>query len=279
MKHTPRILIAGAHGFVGARAMLRYPGAIPIPGGLLRSPGEALRQFIGENPPDILLNAAAISDIGACEADPEGSYRANVLLPVELAKAAEEVGAKLICFSSDQVYTGCDGTAPYSEELTLPEPANCYARHKLEAERRVLKIHPDGILLRATWMYDMPLYGYANRGNFLVNTLDALLHGRPIRVPGQQHRGVTYVRQVVELLDGAFTLPGGVYNYGSENPLTMEQTARALLDALGTSEQVVDTGERRHDLWMDCGKLKKSGICFDTTEEGFARCVKDYGLG
>ncbi len=212
METTPRILIAGPQGFVGARLMARYPSAMTVEGPLLRNPGRTLEDFVKTCHPDFILNAAAISDIGTCEKDPEGSYRANVMLPVSFARVAEELGAKLISFSSDQVYTGCTGEGPYAEGDLLPEPANVYARHKLEAEQRVLDLHPQAILLRATWMYDLPMYGHRNRGNFLVNTLNALLRGASIQVSGGQCRGITYVRQVADWMDRMMALPGGVYN-------------------------------------------------------------------
>lgn len=277
----PSILLTGAHGFVGARALERYPDATVVPPALVRDPGEALAEFVRATAPDVILNAAAISDIGACEADPDGSYAANVILPLTLARSAREVGARLISFSSDQVYTGCTHPGPYREDEALPPPTNVYARHKLEAEQRVLDLDPTAVLLRATWMYDMPRYAHANRGSFLVNTLDALLHGRSMRLSSREYRGITYVRQVVELLDAVQSLPGGVYNYGSENPLHMLDTARALLDALGLADRtdlLVDTLQDRRNLWMDCAKLRACGIRFDTTAEGFARCVADYGL-
>lgn len=279
MKASPRILIAGTHGFVGARAMAETPSAVGVPGSLLRAPGQRLIDFVAEHQPEIILNAAAISDIGTCERNPQDSYQANVRLPVVLAQAAETVGAKLISFSSDQVYTGCREEGPFRESEILPEPRNVYARHKLEAEQRVLEIHPESVMLRATWMYDMPLFGHANRGNFLMNTLAAALQNKPVQASSRQYRGITYVRQVVGLLDAAAALPGGVYNYGSENPLNMVQTTQALLQALGREGHVEDTGEVRFPLWMDCSKIKAHGILFDTTAQGFLRCVKDYGLG
>ncbi len=276
-----KMLVTGAHGFVGSRVMQQYPDAIAVPGELVRDAGEALAAFVKEHQPDVILNAAAISDIGACEKNPEGSYAANVRLPVVLAKVAGEVGAKLVSFSSDQVYTGCTSEGPYSEADVLPSPTNLYARHKLEAEARVLDIAPDAVLLRATWMYDMPLYGnadWANRGNFLLNTLSAVLHGRPMQFSSREFRGITYVRQVVGLLEQVFSLPGGVYNYGSENTLHMLDTAQALLDALGLTAEVADSGQVRRNLWMDCAKLRENGVFFDSTAEGFRRCVDDYGL-
>ncbi len=278
MQKEPVILIAGANGFVGRRAMDRFPGAVAIPRELLRAPEVGLDRWIRSQEPDWILNAAAISDIGACEKDPEGSRRANVELPLVMAEAAAQLGAKFLSFSSDQVYTGCTGPGPYRETEKLPEPANIYARHKLEAERRILELDPNAVLLRATWMYDMPAFGHANRGNFLVNTVDAVLRHRPVRVSGTQFRGITYVRQVADLLDRVARLPGGVYNYGSENPLNMVQTAHALLEALDLAGEVEDTRENRHNLWMDCSRIRAHGICFDTTARGFVHCAEDYGL-
>lgn len=279
-----KILIAGAHGFVGSRAMEYFPAAVPVPGELLRNPGERLECFIKEHNPDIILNAAAISDIGTCERNPDASYMANVSLPVLLAKTASETGAKLISFSSDQVYTGCPDEGPYSEAILLSPPANVYSCHKLEAEQRVLDQCPDAVMLRATWMYDMPIYGggkelgHANRGNFFLNVLRAVLRGEELGMSSREYRGITYVRQAVTLLEQTFQLPGGVYNYGSENCCSMLETVRALLEILELEGRVRDVGSMRHNLWMDCGKICSHGIVFDTTVEGFARCVEDYGL-
>lgn len=78
--------------------------------------------------------------------------------------------------------------------------------------------------------------------------------------------------------DQLFDLPGGVYNYGSENSLNMYETTKALLDALKLNGCVRDAERMRHNLWMDAGKMRRHGIAFDTTAEGFRRCVQDYGL-
>lgn len=274
-----KVMVTGAHGFVGARAAQHYKDAVCAPGELVRNAGEALMDYIKGQHPDLILNCAAISDIGTCEKNPDASYAANVMLPVVLAKAAKAVHAKLISFSSDQVYTGCVEAGAYKETDLLPPPANVYACHKLEAEQRVLELTPDAVMLRATWMYDMPVYGEENRGNFFVNTLVSAMRDRTITASSCQYRGITYVRQVVSLFDKAFDLPGGVYNYGSENPLNMLETTRALLDVLGVDRYVQDTKQSRHNLWMDCGRLREHNICFDTTAEGLKRCAEDYGLG
>lgn len=282
MEHRP-ILITGAHGFVGARALMRYSDSVALSGELLRSAdAKRIEEAVCALEPRLIIHTAAISDIGRCEANPEASYQANVLLTQAMASAAKRAQAKLICFSSDQVYTGCDEEGPYSENERLPEPANVYARHKLEAEKCALDILPDAVMLRATWMYDMPVYGQPNRENFLTLVLKAAMTGRRIPCADGQRRGITYVRQVTELLEQAARLPGGVYNYGSENEWAMPETAALLLKELGLGDRaealVEIRREARHPLWMDCAKLKSHGIHFDTTAEGFRRCVEDYGL-
>ena len=81
-----------------------------------------------------------------------------------MARAAAETGAKLVAFSSDQVYSGAAQEGPLPETLSL-SPSNIYGQHKLEAEQRVLEVLPDAVFLRVPWMYDLPGYQLPIRGN------------------------------------------------------------------------------------------------------------------
>ena len=261
-----KILVTGPRGFVGARIMNGLDGAIPAPS-LRDADEDAVRRLVDGIQPDVIIHTAAISDIGACERDPAASYRTNVELPVWLAKT----GVKAVLFSTDQVYSGCDGGGPYAEDDV--KPANLYARHKLEMERRTLDVNPEAVLLRATWMYDMPMYGVPNRGNFLVN----MLRQAEVSFSSTQRRAVTYAREVAGLMRKAMLLPGGVYNYGSENDLTMMETACWLRERLFLPVSIQDAGPR-HNLWMDCSAARRYGVAFRSTIEGLDQCIADYGL-
>ena len=262
-----RILVTGPRGFVGARVMDEL-GRDAIPAPSLRAVDEeSIRRMVDEAQPDLIIHTAAMSDIPTCENDPDGSYYANVLVPIWLART----GIKCVMFSTDQVYSGCAGEGPYAEEETAP--SNLYSRHKLEMERRTLDINPDTVHLRATWMYDMPKYGVPNRGNFLVN----MLRQSDIAFSSTQHRAVTYVREVSGWIRQAGLLPGGAYNYGSENTLTMLETAEWLKARLDLPVRLQDVGPRHH-LWMDCSKIKSHGINFCNTVDGLQKCIGDYGL-
>ena len=262
-----RVLVTGPRGFVGARIMDEL-GLDAIPAPSLRSVDEeGIQRIVDAAQAELIIHTAAISDIPTCEKNPEASYRANVEIPVWLART----GVKCVLFSTDQVYSGCAGDGPYAEEETAP--ANLYSSHKLEMEQRTLDINPDTVLLRATWMYDMPRYGVPNRGNFLVN----MLRQADISFSSTQHRAVTYVREVSGLIRQAALLPGGAYNYGSENTLTMFETAQWLKDCLSLPVNISDAGHRHH-LWMDCARIKSHGIHFCNTIDGLKKCIEDYSL-
>ncbi len=259
------ILITGAAGFVGRRLMETVPGAVAAPS-LRNASQEDIRRIVEESGAEAIIHTAAISDIGACQADPEASYRANVQLPLWLAKAAGN--RKLICFSSDQVYSGSREAGPYSEEMTAP--GNVYACHKLEMEQRVLEILPEAVMLRAEWMYDLR----APKPNYLLNVLRA---EGTVAFSSRQYRGVTYLGEVAENMDRVLALPGGAYNFGSETTLSMQELTKRLAALLGKPLAVEDAPPR-HDLWMDCGKAARYGVVFSDVLTGLTKCLQEYGL-
>lgn len=275
-----KILLTGAGGFVGSRICQQWQGRYELctlPRGFLCTADEAvIRAQVETLRPDVILHTAALSDTGYCARHPAEAYRANVELPVWLARAARQTGAKLVAFSSDQVYAGVQQPGPLPETLVL-RPANIYGQYKLEAEQRVLDLCPDSVHLRAAWMYDLPGYGLPIRGNLPLDLLRAAIKGEPVRFSRSDHRGVTYVRQVIENLVPAMELPGGVYNFGSGNAEDMVCTARQFAKALGISIKITEESWNRN-LVMDAAKLERFGIRFDTTQQGIRRCLRDYGL-
>lgn len=274
-----RVLLTGT-GFVGARVLQQLAGRLELsafPRGMLaRASQQDIERVVLEYRPDCILHTAALSDTGYCQAHPEESYRANVLVPVWIAEAARKSGAGLVAFSSDQVYAGLEGHGPFAESLPL-SPANIYGRHKYEAEQRVLDLLPRAVLLRATWLYDLPGYGLPIRGNLPLNLWRAALTGQPLRFSCRDFRGVTYVRQAVENLLPAMNLPGGVYNFGSENDTDMYGTSQQFCTVLGITPPL-EKGDWSRSLLMDTRKAQAGGILFDTTCAGIRRCLQDYGL-
>lgn len=261
-----KVLVTGPRGFAGTRIMDAFSDAIPAPS--LREYNETdVQRLLDQIQPDLIIHTAAISDIQTCERHPDLSWHANVELPVWLVRS----GVKTILFSSDQVYSGSAVDGPYAEEDT--SPGNVYARHKVEMERRALDLRPETVILRVTWMYDLPVYGVPNRGNYLMN----MLLSQQMAFSFSQHRAVTYMRDVAYWTKKAAGLSGGIYNFGSENSFTMLELSSWLKNELSLSVQFQDVG-LRHPLWMCCKKAQSHGILFPSTLDGLKRCISDYSL-
>lgn len=272
-----KVLLTGTSGFVGARIKYNLKNKSGID--LIESPSLVnateykIATIFEQNCPDVVVHTAAISDICICEKNPDESYKANVLIPTYIAKNSS--GAKLIMFSSDQVYSGCETYGPYSEEYVCP--ANTYAKHKLEMEKRVLDINENSVLLRATWMYDLPVQGTTNKGNFLINMLEASGKEQTLNFSKNQFRGITFAREVADNILSLVNIVGGVYNFGSENELSMFDTATFLKDKLNLKVKIDDCAGK-HNLWMNCNKLKNQGVCFNNTINGLLQCIDYYKL-
>ncbi len=258
------ILVTGASGFVGSKIVKTCKNTIACPS-LRNASEDEIKRIISDNDIDTVIHTAAIADIGVCKADPEASYRANVMLPVYLAKASKSI--KLICFSSDQVYGGSDEFGPYTEDMAKPN--NVYACHKLEMEERVLDINPDAVMLRAEWMYDY----YLKKPNYFMNMINA---ESGVTFSSCNYRGITYVKEVAENMENVTRLPGGVYNFGSETTKSMYELTKDFLALIGKTVALNDAPPP-HNLWMNCEKARRCGVIFSSVEDGLKKCAKDYG--
>lgn len=224
----PKIFLTGGSGFIGSRFIQRWKNEYeilsPSHHELDITDADAVTRYVVMHLPDIILHIAAISNTGYCQEHPEESYLVNTLATITLAKAAKQVGAKFIFFSSDQVYNGNAEKGLLSEKVTVC-PQNHYGCHKLEAENSVLDIIADAVLLRATWMYDLPCTDMPAHPNFFTNIKHAMISGTPLYFAINEHRGITHTSEIIEQLPITFGLPGGVYNYGAENIYNTYETA------------------------------------------------------
>ena len=225
-----KILITGTTGFVGSRFVARWQGEYtlltPSHTELPIDNAEAALRYVTAERPDVVLHLAAISNTWHCEQHPEESKQINVRGALHMAQAAKAVGAKFIFFSSDQIYNGNEELGGLPETIAV-KPENVYGRHKLEAEQRIAKVDESAVMLRATWMYDAEREGMRTHPNFVVNIANALRTQTPLSFATREYRGITNIREVVEILPHCVNIPGGVYNFGAENPLNTYDTALA----------------------------------------------------
>ena len=290
--YMAKILVTGGSGFVGSRIVKRWSGEYeiltPRHHEMDITDAAAVMQYCRAHKPDVVVHTAAISNTGYCEEHPEESLRVNATAAIGLAEAATEIGAKYIFFSSDQIYNGNREQGLLYEDIDVA-PVNHYGRHKLLAEQGIMELLPDAVLLRATWMYDLPAEGLPAHPNFITNSLNAASTGHALRFATHEHRGITDVGEVVEYLPKTFELPGGIYNYGAENELNTYETAlRFVKDWQGedTAKSIVvpDTerfAQQPRNISISTDKVKALSlgeIAFTDTLEGLKRFVQENHL-
>ena len=101
---------------------------------------------------DVVVNAAAWTDVDAAEADEAAATAVNGTGTRHVAAACAAAGARLLHVSTDYVFPG-DATAPYAEDAPT-DPVNGYGRSKLAGEVAVRDVLPDtGYVVRTAWLY------------------------------------------------------------------------------------------------------------------------------
>lgn len=280
-----KLLITGGSGFLGRRAAayfnsLGFQVLTPSHGELDITKEDVVRKWFRENRPEAVIHTAAVSDTGLCQQKPEWSETVNVNGCVHLAQSCREYGAKLLICSSDQVYSGSPLPGPHREEEPVT-PNNVYGNQKLRAEQLCLQILPETVCLRLSWMYSTRRFP-GERGNFLTTLKEALEdEAKPLTWPVFDRRGITDVDVVVKNIPSALKLPGGIYNFGSENSVSPYETVKAILEnlqmdaplkRLKPNEEAFRDNPR--DLSMDLAKLRLAGITFPATAENLLSALK-----
>ncbi len=121
--------------------------------------------------PRVIVNAAAWTDVDGAEGDPAAALRINAEAPRALAAEAARLGAWLVQYSSDYVYSGA-GTRPWTED-DRPAPLSAYGRSKLAGDEAVIASGARALILRTSWVY-------AARGRNFIHSILGLARSRDI---------------------------------------------------------------------------------------------------
>ena len=128
--------------------------------------------------PEIIINAAAYTDVDSAETNISLAHRINSKVPLLLAQLSKELESLLIHFSTDYVFDGKKKSA-YLETDKL-NPLNVYGDSKMEGEKAILSSGCKAIILRTSWVYS------SYRKNFLLTILDLASTLEKIKVINDQ---------------------------------------------------------------------------------------------
>ncbi len=224
-----RVVVTGGRGFVAGGILTQLAGAWEATA-ISRGPAptlpedvtwfrgdmldrEAVRNLIKTTRPDALIHAAAMAGIDDCQAHREAAHRINVEATRNLAAICHELGIRMVFISSDNVFDGTEGL--YGEDDGT-RPLNYYGETKVEAEKAVLEVLDDAVVVRVALVMGLPLLGEGN--SFLSRMIPALKAGERLGVPDGEIRSpidvVTLGRALLELAGASFT--GTLHLAGTE---------------------------------------------------------------
>ncbi len=235
------LLITGGTGYLGGE-LVRQAGATAAHPRLELLDPAAVRRGFEAVQPSAVIHTAYRQD------DP----RVNSDGSAAVAAAAAEAGARLIHISTDLVFDGRASTA-YTED-DEPNPLDDYGRSKLEAERRVLELHPDVLVVRTSLLVGRERPGRAEQA-----VLEAARGEREMTFFEDEWRSPVLVSDLAAaLLELAGMELAGILHVAGAEPVSRYRLACAIAEAHGESSARL----RR-------GSLSGSGL------ERAANCVLD----
>ncbi len=195
--------------------------------------GKGVGQAVAAFKPDVIIHCAAMTQVDACEADPDTAYRINALGSAQVAVAAERQGARLIAISTDYVFDGLLDR-PY-HEYDAPAPRTVYGASKLAGEESIRRHCPDHTILRIAWLY-------GEEGPSFLHTMLRLgaQTGAPLKVVDDQLGNPTSTDAVADLIGRLLDNPvPGVVHGSCEGESTWYGFARMIFRLENLRREIV----------------------------------------
>lgn len=150
-----RVAVTGLSGQVVSAIIERAPPEVEIIAigrpQLELSRREAVLNSLRHARCDVIINAAAYTQVDKAESEPKLAMHVNGEGAGNVAEAAAELCVPLLHLSTDYVFDG-DLNRPYVE-LDTPNPMNAYGRSKLAGEEKIRQTHANHVILRTAWVY------------------------------------------------------------------------------------------------------------------------------
>ncbi len=275
-----RFLVTGSNGLVGSRvcALLERQGheVVGVGRGPRRS-GGAYRYVevdltrepdvaaaLASAAPEVVIHPASMTEVDACEKDPEAAFAANVTATAAVARGARKAGAHLVHVSTDYVFDGDAG--PYDEDAP-PNPRGVYAVTKHMGEQAARTFVPGCAIARTAVVYGWPAAGRPNFGAWLVGALEK---GQPVKLFEDQVVSPSFADSVAAMLVelGERRL-GGVWNTCGGTVIDRVGFGRALCEVFGFDAKLI-TPTRMADLKLASPRPLRSGLKTDKVQAQLA---------
>jgi len=217
-----KTLIFGAGGMLGTDLCSVFPDSVALKHSDTDiTDRELVLETIEMINPDVVINAAAYTDVDGCEDNKELAFDVNGKAPGYIAQGCFLVGAKLVHFSTDYVF---DGSKKEYLESDLTCPINVYGESKLLGEGNIIENLNDYRIIRTSWLFG--LHG----GNFVDIMLRLSGKMDTVSVVDDQFGKPTYTADLARKTAEIIGLVPGVYHITNEGICSWYEFASAVID-------------------------------------------------
>ena len=188
--------------------------------------------FVSSQKPDMLINAAAYTDVDGCEKNQELAYSVNGEGVRNLARACKKIGCGLVHISTDYVFNG-ENTRPWVEDDETG-PISVYGKSKLEGEKAICEILDKYFILRTAWLYGV------NGRNFPKTMLELAENHSKITVVYDEVGTPTYTLDLAQAISKLIeTDCYGIYHLTNSGSCSWCEFARYIFEIAGADVEVV----------------------------------------
>lgn len=247
-----KLLLTGANGILGQKLLQTLTGDLHLiftldlqPESFLPDVRQTYTQqdltarrptveLISRIEPQVILHAAAMTAVDACETEREQCWRSNVGATENVCAAAAKVGARVIYISTDYVFDGERG--PYREE-DPPNPVSYYGKSKLAGENVVRGAADNWTVVRTIVLYG---FGRNIKSSFVTWLLGELRAGRPVKIVDDQWGNATLADDLAQGIDRLLLLEKqGLYHMGGRGFMTRYEFAGRTARFFGLDERLI----------------------------------------
>ena len=192
-----KIWISGANGHVG-RALVKmldfekYKFIATDKNEVDITNIESVHSFCKINRPDIIINCSGLTDLQECEENPDLAYAVNAVGVRNIAQEAQEIGAKLIQISTDDVFSTTETNTPFNEFDPI-SPRSVYGKSKAAGEKFMRALMSRYVIIRSSWVYGLGK-------DYVRLVLEAAEKGGTFIAPSNQYSSPTSAKELAKVI-------------------------------------------------------------------------------
>ena len=219
---------------------------------------DEVTQFVHVNRPDVVINCAGLTDVQECENNVDEAYRVNAIGVRNVALAANEVNAKVIQISTDDVFDK-ESRVPYNEFDNV-HPRTIYGKSKEAGEKILTQLLNRFVIIRSSWIYGIGR-------DFVDEVLRNVGQGKTMEVPNNQYAAPTSAKELAKVIRYFIDNEEyGLYHVVCPGSCSRYEFARTILEYSGKAGEldlypvVIEDSSRPTYSVLDNMMLRLTGI-------------------